>query len=93
MGPEISFAFSGPIRFRLDGSAWLTVAEPVALNGHRFRLEHGSEQVLVTAAATRRLLSPPGRRGGDRLGQLAALSLRRSQDDIPLLPNSGSSTG
>ncbi len=39
----------GPIRYRLDGSAWLTVTEPVALNGHRFRLEHGSEQVLMTA--------------------------------------------
>ena len=49
MGPEVSFAFSGPIRYRLDGSTWLTVTEPVALNGHRFRLEHGSEQVLVTA--------------------------------------------
>jgi hypothetical protein len=49
LGPEISFAFSGSIRCRLDGSAWQTVAEPVALNGHRFRLEHGSEQVLVTA--------------------------------------------
>jgi hypothetical protein len=47
LGPEISFAFSGPIRFRLDGSAWLTVTEPVALSGHRFRLEHGSEQILV----------------------------------------------
>jgi hypothetical protein len=49
LGPEISFAFSGPIRYRLDGSPWLTVAAPVALNGHRFRLEHGSEHVLVTA--------------------------------------------
>lgn len=49
LGPEISFAFSGPIRVRLDGSTWMTVTEPVALNGHRFRLEHGSEQILVTA--------------------------------------------
>lgn len=49
LGPEISFSFSGSIRFRLDGSAWQTVTEPVALNGHRFRLEHGSEQILVTA--------------------------------------------
>jgi hypothetical protein len=49
LGPEIPFAFSGPIRFRLDGSAWQTVGQAVALNGHRFRLEHGSEQILVTA--------------------------------------------
>ena len=49
LGPEISFAFSGPIRFRLDGSAWSNVTEPVGLSGHRFRLEHGSEQILVTA--------------------------------------------
>lgn len=48
LGPEVSFAFSGPVRYRLDGSAWATVSEPVALNGHRFRLEHGSEQVLIT---------------------------------------------
>jgi len=49
LGPEIPFAFSGPIRVRIDGSEWMTVAEPVALSGHRFRLEHGAEQVLVTA--------------------------------------------
>ena len=48
-GPEISFAFSGPVRLRVDGSAWATMAEPVALNGHRLRLEHASEQVLLTA--------------------------------------------
>ena len=49
LGPEISFAFSGSMRLRIDGSAWTSVDEPVALNGHRFRLEHGSEQVLMTA--------------------------------------------
>ena len=49
LGPELSFAFSGPIRFRLDGSAWLTLDGPTALFGHRFRLEHGSEHVLLAA--------------------------------------------
>jgi hypothetical protein len=49
LGPEVSFAFSGPIRFRLDGSAWQTLEAPTALSGHRFRLEHGSEHVLLTA--------------------------------------------
>jgi len=49
LGPEIPFAFSGPIRIRIDGGEWITMTEPVALNGHRFRLEHGAEQVLVTA--------------------------------------------
>jgi hypothetical protein len=49
LGPEVSFAFSGPIRYRLDGSAWLNLESPVALFGHRFRLEHGSEHVLMEA--------------------------------------------
>ena len=49
LGPEVSFAFSGAMRLRIDGSAWTNVTEPVALSGHRFRLEHGSEQILMTA--------------------------------------------
>ena len=49
LGPELSFAFSGPIRFRLDGSAWVPLDAPTALFGHRFRLEHGSEHVLIAA--------------------------------------------
>ena len=49
LGPEISFAFSGPTRLRIDGSTWTGMNEAVALNGHRFRLEHGSEQILMTA--------------------------------------------
>jgi hypothetical protein len=43
------FAFSGPIRVRSDGGPWSTVFGPTALSGHRFRLQHGTEQVLLTA--------------------------------------------
>jgi hypothetical protein len=49
LGPEMPFAFSGPIRVRSDGGPWSTVFGPTALSGHRFRLQHGTEQILLTA--------------------------------------------
>ncbi|MGH8928486.1 MAG: hypothetical protein ACRDWH_09060, partial [Acidimicrobiia bacterium] len=49
LGPEIPFAFSDTPRVRVDGSDWTSVTDPVAISGHRFRLERHDERVLVTA--------------------------------------------
>lgn len=48
IGPELPLLL-GDTRLRVDGGEWLDVTEPVAISGHRFRLEGSVRDALITS--------------------------------------------
>jgi hypothetical protein len=48
LGPELPLLL-GDTRLRVDGGEWLSVDQPVAVSGHRFRLEGSVRNALVTS--------------------------------------------
>lgn len=50
LGPEMTLALGAEVRMRVDGGAWITLPTPAAHLGHRFRLQGGGRQVLISLA-------------------------------------------
>jgi hypothetical protein len=48
LGPELPLLL-GETRLRVDGGEWRTVDEPIAVSGHRFRLEGSVRDALITS--------------------------------------------
>ncbi len=48
LGPELPLLL-GDARLRVDGGEWLAVDQPIAVSGHRFRLEGSMREALVTS--------------------------------------------
>ncbi|MDH3248235.1 MAG: hypothetical protein OEQ47_04705 [Acidimicrobiia bacterium] len=48
LGPELPLLL-GDTRLRVDGGEWLTVDQPIAVSGHRFRLEGSVRDALITS--------------------------------------------
>lgn len=50
LGPELPVLLDPALtRLRVDGGDWIPTAEPVAANGHRFRLTDGDRTLLVSS--------------------------------------------
>lgn len=62
-GPELPLNL-GATRLRVDGGDWVEVTDPLAVTGHRFRLEGETRQVLIsTMLPTNLFLRPSDDRG------------------------------
>jgi hypothetical protein len=48
LGPELPLLL-GDTRLRVDGGEWRTVDQPIAVSGHRFRLEGSVRDALITS--------------------------------------------
>ena len=48
LGPELPLLL-GDTRLRVDGGEWLNVDQPIAVSGHRFRLDGSVRNALITS--------------------------------------------
>ncbi len=62
IGPELPLLI-GATKLRVDGGEWLTVDEPHAVSGHRFRLSGERGEVVITSMLPTDLFIRPGRGG------------------------------